>query len=206
MVTKEPNPCNIQYVVYFLNIYVYTHIYVCEYVYMYMVLHGFSRWTQWNFSSFPPLSLSFCVDFPFLYQLVPCPHFLLTLSYHGIPLSNVPSNTHGLFSFQVFMVTSGFVVTYEDFEQEITDERDYVLFVFMCIGYLTQYIIFQFHMEFNFPLHLNSILWCICTPFHYPPVTWSAFMLFVFSIFCEESINEHGCIYTCEVWCQALSA
>ena len=84
----------------------------------------------------------FCVDFPFLYQLVPCPHFLLTLSYHGIPLSNVPSNTHGLFSFQVFMVTSGFVVTYEDFEQEITDERDYVLFVFMCIGYLTQYSLF----------------------------------------------------------------
>ena len=56
-------------------------------------------------------------------------------SYHLYPATLLSAHSsHDTFSLtHCMMVTEGYILLYEDFVQETTDEREYVIFVFLCL-------------------------------------------------------------------------
>lgn len=147
------------------------------------------------------LSVSLLLSYPFLLLYLPnCfesdPHFsycsfrsLLSCYFVlFLPLPHPPQ-----WSFLIFLesiIILGYVVTAEDLELGMTNERKLVMSALLELGYLNQYDIFYFHL-FAWKCH-DFTFYYICILFHniyryfllsvFPSMT---FILFSFPTYCE---------------------
>ena len=130
-----------------------------------LLFYSSSSFSELIFFPSPLLELSLFPTSPDR-SLVPfCP----SLYYSLIPsLSTTP------FDFPVFYITPGQIITVENLQLGTQNGKEYVTFIFLDLGYLAQYNLFQFHI-FAFKFHDFISLYClivfhnIYVPYFYYP-------------------------------------
>ena len=88
----------------------------------------------------PPSVLT--TSLPPSWRCNPLPVPPLPVSHHLYPATPLPPPHCGSLVLLVSVVTPCCILKYDDFELRITNEKSYVLFVFLGLGYLTQYDLF----------------------------------------------------------------
>lgn len=109
----------------------------------------------------------FCIylfPFPQLKLLLFFP-FSLQISSTCYPLSTAPSSAESHFSFLFSVTASVCILTSEDLELAITDEKEHVMFVFLGLAYLSQYECYCFLL---YPSVAQALLKLI-SPLPQPP-------------------------------------
>lgn len=190
------------YIIYLPHIKQYLHV-------LYIIFSHHKMMILWDFITVlllfvPHLSFSFIFlsQSPLHLFLVPS-----TYPYSTVTYSSSRPQLWSLYTFLISALSLDYILTFKDLELGTADKREHVPFVFLSLGYLSQYNFFlglPIYLQISWFIFLITEQYSIVSICHIF-ITHNycrAFKLFPFSVSCHRgsmNIDEQVCLVGCQV-------